>query len=103
MNRIDQIKIFLQESPDDNFLIHALALEYIKIGDEAAAKKCFEQNLLHTAGYVPTYYHLGKLLERSGDVNAATDIYKKGMDEAKAAGDMHAYGELRSAYENLVF
>ncbi|OJV97618.1 MAG: tetratricopeptide repeat protein [Chitinophagaceae bacterium] len=103
MDRIEKIKEFLQKSPHDSFLRHALALEYIKQGDDAAAKAAFEALLAHEPGYVGSYYHLGKLLERNGAEAEAIKVYEKGMEEAKKAGDMHAYGELRGAYEELTF
>ena len=65
--RITKLKIFLQQSPDDCFLNHALALEYVKIGDEHQARTLFEKNLQHDPSYIATYYHLGKLLERVGE------------------------------------
>ena len=33
----------------------------------------------------------------------AIEWYEKGMAQAKAMNDQHAYSELRSAYEELVF
>jgi len=45
MNKIDQLKEFLKATPKDSFLQHALALEYIKAGDEEAAKQLFENIL----------------------------------------------------------
>ncbi len=103
MDRIEKLKAFLQESPGDSFLKHALALEYIKLGDDSAAKLLFEEILGKEPGYVGSYYHLGKLLERAGLTDKAVQVYEKGMEEAKKAGDNHAYGELRGAYEELVF
>jgi Tfp pilus assembly protein PilF len=103
MNRIEQLIQFLAESPHDSFLIHALALEYIKAGDDENGRACFEKNLLQSPDYVATYYHLGKLLERKGSVAEAISIYEKGMAIAQAAGDRHAFGELRSVYEELTF
>ena len=41
MERIDKLKTFLANSPNDSFLKHALALEYVKLGDEAGARKLF--------------------------------------------------------------
>jgi hypothetical protein len=52
-------------------------------------------------GYVGSYYHLGKLMERKGDTDAAIKWYEMGMEEAKKTGENHAYGELRGAYEEL--
>jgi Tfp pilus assembly protein PilF len=101
MDRISQIKEFLKAEPEDNFLQHALALEYIKIGNETDARKLFEQILKREPGYVGSYYHLGKLLERIGETQNAIRIYKKGMKMAKLANDNHAFNELQAACEDL--
>lgn len=94
---------FLKASPKDCFLNHALALEYVKGGDEANARKYFEINLANEPAYVATYYHLGKLLERVGQQQEAITIYEQGMTQAKAAKDMHSYNELQAAHEDLVY
>jgi len=101
--RIEKLKIFLKESPDDCFLNHALALEYIKQGKDAEARELFEKNANTDPAYVATYYHLGKLLERAGQEKEAVGIYEKGMQVAKTNGDMHTYNELQAAYEDLVY
>jgi Tfp pilus assembly protein PilF len=101
MDRITQIQGLLKEEPEDNFLQHALALEYIKIGNDADAKRLFERILDREPGYVGSYYHLGKLLERMGETQQAIQIYKKGMEIAKSASDTHAFNELQAACEDL--
>ena len=101
MERIDKLKTFLQANPDDSFLKHALALEYVKLGDENAARKLFEEILTRDPAYVGSYYHLGKLLERLGEANEALNWYEKGMAAARQAGDRHALGELQGAYDEL--
>jgi Tfp pilus assembly protein PilF len=101
MQRIEKLKEYLQAQPNDAFLQHALALEYIKLGDDATARQYFETLLASQPGYVGSYYHLGKLLERQGERDAAIDCYEKGMAVAKAANDMHAYHELQAAWEDL--
>ena len=103
MDRIERIKEFLLQQPNDNFLQHALALEYIKLGDDGEAKKLFEQVLARDPSYIGSYYHLAKLHERNQQVDEAISVYEKGMQEAMKAGENHAYGELRSAYEELTF
>ena len=101
--RIERIKAFLKDSPADCFLNHAIALEYVKAGDEVHAQKHFELNMANDPAYIATYYHLGKLLERVGKQEEAIKIYETGMERAKAAKDMHTYSELQSAYEDLVY
>ena len=103
MDRIEKLNEFLKDNPADSFVQHALALEYIKLGNDDEARKLFEAIVEREPGYVGTYYHLGKLLERTGDNDAAVKVYEKGMSEAKKAGENHAYGELRGAYEELTF
>jgi Tfp pilus assembly protein PilF len=103
MDRISKLKTFLESSPEDSFLKHALALEYIKLNDDAEARRLFEEVLEREPGYVGSYYHLGKLLERVGEQALAGNIYEKGMAVAKAAKDMHAYNELQAAYEDLMY
>lgn len=101
MERIEKLKAFLADSPNDSFLQHALALEYIKIGDDNDARVLFELILQREPGYVGSYYHLGKLLERAGDYEFAILTYEKGMLEAKKAGDNHSLNELRGALEDI--
>ena len=103
MERIEQLRKFLQESPNDSFLKHALALEHVKLGDDETARQLFEELLAANPGYVGSYYHLGKLFERMDDIEAAVAWYEKGMQVAKEKGEQHAYGELRGALEELTF
>lgn len=103
MNRIEKLQEFLRNSPEDSFLRHALALEYIKIGDDGNAREVFEQLLKHDPAYIGSYYHLAKLLERTGESDQAISVYERGMEEAKKAGDNHALGELKAAYEDLIY
>jgi len=102
VDRIDKLKTFLAAQPGDAFLQHALALEYIKQGDDTAARSLFEAILSAQPDYVGSYYHLGKLLERQGEQEAAIAIYEKGMAACKKVGDNHAYNELQGALEDLV-
>jgi Tfp pilus assembly protein PilF len=103
MERIEKLKEFLKITPGDNFVQHALALEYIKAGDDEAGRRLFEEILQREPGYIGSYYHLAKLLERNNETDAAIKWYERGMEESKKTGDNHAYNELKSAYEELIF
>ena len=101
MNKINQLKEFLKATPNDSFLQHALALELVKMGNDEEGKLLFENILLNEPAYVGSYYHLGKLLERINDNQAAIIVYQTGMNEAKLANDNHSYNELQAALEDL--
>lgn len=103
MERIEQLKAFLAATPEDPFLQHALALEYVKIGEDGMARKTFEKLLAVNPGYVGSYYHLAKLLERIGEPGLAIGCYQRGMETASEAGDRHALNELRAAHDELAY
>ena len=101
-SRIRKLQSFLEATPDDSFLKHALALEYVKEGDDAVARNLFEELLAANPNYIGSYYHLGKLLERQDDLTAAVNCYNKGLQLSKEAGDEHAYNELYAALHQLI-
>lgn len=102
MDRIEKLKAFLLTEPDDPFVKHALALEYMKLGEVAAARRLLEEVLTKDPGAVGSYYQLGKLLEGVGEVQLAIGWYERGMVAAKAAGERKAYNELQAAYDELL-
>jgi Tfp pilus assembly protein PilF len=102
MDRILKLKEFLTANPADSFVAHALALEHVKRGEDEEAKKLFEGILQRDENYIGSYYHLTRLLERTGAREAAIQWCQKGMLKAKQEGDQHAYNELLAAYEDLV-
>lgn len=101
MERIEKLLSFLTESPKDDFLRHALALEYIKAGQPLKAEELFKAILSENPGYTGSYYHLAKLLESMDKNNEAAEWYRKGMEAALKLNDRHSYNELRSAYDEM--
>ncbi len=103
MSRIDQIRQFLQDSPNDSFLRYALAQELQKQGDVVAAKEAYLWLTDNQPSYVATYYHLGKLLITQGEKEAALAWFNLGIEHAKAAKELHALSELQSAKLELEY
>lgn len=101
MEKIEKLLSYLNAFPNDSFLQHALALEYIKKGKDAKAERLFNEILERDPSYIGSYYHLAKLLERKGEITAALQWYQKGMDAAKKAADIRAYNELYAALDEL--
>lgn len=102
MDRIAKLKEFLQANAADSFVQHALALEYVKLGNDGEARRLFEALLNRDENYIGSYYHLARLFERNNEKEKAISWYEKGMLKAKEAGDNHAYNELLAAYEDLI-
>lgn len=99
--RLEQLMTFLESSPNDSFILFAIAKEYEGLGEEDKALDYYLQLSQKDPDYIGTYYHLGKLYERKEDFLKAFQTYKTGMGIAQKAGDQHALSELAGAKLNL--
>jgi len=96
-NRLEYLTQLLENSPNDPFLLFAIAKEHEKKQDNPSALFWYEQIKSKHPDYVGLYYHLGKLYERMENYPSAIAIYKLGADVARAAKDNHALAELNGA------
>lgn len=99
--RIEQLKVFIEQDPDDPFPRYALALELDAEGDTGAAVSVLEDLLARAPRYVATYQQLGALYQKQGAVAKAKAILRAGIATAKQEGDGHAAGEMAEALEEL--
>ena len=99
--RLQQLLSFIADSPDDAFLLFALAKEYEGQGATENAFKYYLQLQQTNPDYVGLYYHLGKLQEKNGQFDDALSTYKQGIAVAQKIGDRHALGELMEAKMNI--
>lgn len=101
MDRIEQLLHFLEQSKEDAFLIHALALEYAKLEKYSEAQHYFEKNATINPSYIATYFHLGKTCEKLKTYEKAIQAYDKGLEITKTAGDQKTYNEIFLAKDFL--
>ena len=101
MNRIEVLKGFLNENPNDSFSRYALALEYVKLGQDDDALREFETVKANDPAYVATYFQLGQLYQKLGRSHEAEKTFRTGISVAAKAGDDHTRSELESALEGL--
>lgn len=97
MSRIEHLKTFLTESPNDSFLKFAIAKEFEKLNNSEEALKYYLEIEDNDPNYVGLYFHLGKLYFGKGNIRKAYDTFSKGMSIAKSQKDDHAHAELASA------
>jgi len=101
-NRLNQLFDFLAASPQDSFILFAIAKEYEKYDERAKAFEYYLKLKEVDPNYVGLYYHLGKLYEKATQYDDALKAYNEGLTVAKSAGDRHAEGELAEAKMILV-
>jgi Tfp pilus assembly protein PilF len=102
MSRIDILKGFLAENPNDSFSRYALALEYVKLGQHEDARREFETVTSSDPNYGATYYQLGQLYQKMSMPHEAEKTYRTGIVVAGKAGDSHTQSELAAALDALL-
>lgn len=98
--RLDKLLNFLESDPNDPFVLYALATEYNAANDRSKAFEYYLKLMKEHPDYVGTYYHLGKLYEKTDEKELAIETYQKGMIAARNKRDMHAFSELQGAYNS---
>lgn len=100
-SRVETLLAFLEDDPNDTFVLFALAKEYEKIGTRKKALDTYLQLKEVDSEYVGLYYHLAKLHEDLNDRDSALITYDEGIQVAKKLADFHALSELHNAKTNL--
>ena len=102
MSRINALKSFLEADPNDSFSRYALALEYVKAGQNDDAVEEFEKVARQDPNYVATYFQLGQLYQKLEKRHEAEKTFRTGITVAARIGDGHTQGELEGALEALL-
>ncbi len=100
-NRVAQLQVYLQDTPNDAFLNYALAIEYVGMERDGDAQPIFERLMTEQPEYTATYYHLGALYERKDRKDDAETVYRKGIAITMKNREQHAMAELQNALANL--
>lgn len=99
--RIESMKQFVEQQPDNPFPRYALALEMKSAGQLEDAVEAFRTLRERLPTYVPTYLQYGMVLESLGRIDEAREVLTTGIEVATAAGDNHARSEIEAALDAL--
>jgi tetratricopeptide (TPR) repeat protein len=98
LNRLEILRQFVEEEPQDLFNHYALATELLKT-DKAQSRQIFEYLLQNHPDYLATYYHLGALYVELGEAELAEKTYLMGIELANKLGNDKTLKELKGAYQ----
>jgi Tfp pilus assembly protein PilF len=101
-HRMKQILDLLEQQPTDSFLLHALALENMKLTNWEEAKNIFIRLLDYNPNYVGSYFHLASTYQFLKQNDKAINTYEEGIKIAQQQKDFHSLNELRSAMDDLL-
>lgn len=99
--RREMLEEFVAADPNDSFSRYALALELEKEQRPGEAIAQLQEVLGRDESYVAAYYHLGRMLAKDGQDEAALAIYRRGLEAAGKAGDQKTRNEIQEAIEML--
>ena len=100
-SRIEKLKQYLAEEPNDPFNLYALGTEYLSLAHPTALFY-FEKLLLEHPQYLATYYQLGKLYQSLGQTTEAISVFEKGISLAREQQKTKTMNELRSALNEIL-
>ena len=101
MDRVAQLRKFIEVSPREPFPRYALALELKGQGDPQGAAAELETLLRQAPDYLAAYLQLGTLLQALGRMGEARGALERGQEVARRQGNGHTLSELTTALEAL--
>ena len=101
MDRVGQLRKFIEASPREPFPRYALALELKGRGDAEGAAAELQGLLAQAPDYLAAYLQLGVLLQTLGRVGEARSALERGQEVARRQGNGHTLSELTSALDAL--
>jgi tetratricopeptide (TPR) repeat protein len=100
-NRVEALKAMLAQDPANAFARYGLAMEFMNTGQYQDAIEHFQALLSVNPTYAAAYYHGGRALEKLGEISAAKQMYRDGIDVTMRSGDAHTRAELQAALDLL--
>jgi predicted Zn-dependent protease len=99
--RIDAMKQFIQQFPDNPFPRYALALELKNAGRADEAIEAFQALLAKFPAYVAGYQHFGMVLSEAGRTSEARQVLTTGLEAARSTRNGHAASEIEGLLREL--
>jgi Tfp pilus assembly protein PilF len=102
LDRIQLLRQFTQEEPDNPFNWYALALEF-RESDPEQAQSLFSKLLTKHPTYLATYFPAAHLYAEIGELKQSRMVFESGIELAREQKNTKALQELQNAYQNFLF
>lgn len=101
-NMIASLEKLLETPRDGALLRYSLGCEHLKAGQADTAITRFHEALTRDNSFSAAWKMLGKALTQNGETEAALEAYARGVEVAKARGDLQAVKEMEVFARRLV-
>ncbi len=102
LERLQILRDFITEEPENPFNYYALALELREKGPEEASR-LFDHILQHHPEYLAAYFPSAHFFAELNLLRKAQEIFEKGIALAARQQNDKASKELKNAYQNFLF
>lgn len=102
LDRIELLRQFISEEPENPFNLYALALE-LQETEPKESDELFNQLLHEFPEYLPTYYPAAHFFAEWDELEKAKETFENGIDLAKTKLETKTLQELNNAYQNFLF
>lgn len=102
LDRIQLLRQFAEEEPENPFNGYALALEF-RESDPKEAQSLFAKLLSEHPTYLATYFPAAHLYAEMGEIDQAKMVFESGISLAREQKNAKALQELQNAYQNFLF
>jgi tetratricopeptide (TPR) repeat protein len=102
LERIELLKGYCVEEPQNPFNYYALALEFREF-DKVEAGKLFDFVVLNFPNYLPVYFPAAQFFFENENYQKAKNLFESGIELAHVLEDEKAKKELSNAYQNFLF
>lgn len=99
--RVDQVKLLLEKTPDDTFLLYALAMEYSKDGRVDDAIATFDRLIQVDPTYTAAYVNKARTLADAGRHDHAVTAFEAAREAADAANEHHTCDKIDEELKRL--
>lgn len=99
-NRLELMRQYVKEEPNDPFNWYALAMEEQKL-DKKRAAEIYEHVLNTFPDYIPAYYHSGLLLFELGNHDKALRVLQTGLKKCDEQKNFKTRNEIRALIEEF--
>jgi Tfp pilus assembly protein PilF len=102
LDRIQLLRQFSEEEPENPFNWYALAIEYRET-DQEESFSLFAKLLEQHPTYLATYFPAAHLYAEMGEIDQSKLIFENGISLAREQKNSKALQELQNAYQNFLF
>ncbi len=102
LDRIELLKGYCVEEPQNPFNYYALALEY-RESEKVEAAYLFDFVVANFPNYLPVFFPAAQFFFENEDLPKAKNLFEAGIELAHALQDEKAKKELSNAYQNFLF